>query len=278
VWIMDRISTEVEADPDYRDAIEAVQDEGLASPSDIIAGTTNPLRIECLTSTNRLLANLRKIDSHGVSKFSRQTTRHHLSRLPNLPQLLVLSVIRWYSHLQRQIQPHAIFGVGEADTTEVLNATYPVIHRIAMDAQCRGGAGRLHVVSEPGFQGPEQLASAVMFQQQPQRPSQFLGLPSLPEAIQQDRQHQIGIIERNRLRAPLLADAQGGPGNPVRPSQPAHVRKIMPQGQTYSERAGLPHARYQILGPLPMPIRVPLPPLIQCGLEHHQFIEGYGGD
>jgi hypothetical protein len=51
VWIMDRISTEVEADPDYRDAIGAVQDEGLASPSDIIAGTTNPLRIECLTTS-----------------------------------------------------------------------------------------------------------------------------------------------------------------------------------------------------------------------------------
>ena len=51
VWIMDRISTEVEADPDYRDAIGAVQDEGLAGPSDIIAGTTNPLRIECLTTS-----------------------------------------------------------------------------------------------------------------------------------------------------------------------------------------------------------------------------------
>ena len=45
------ISTEVEADPDYRDAIGAVQDEGLASPSDSIAGTTNPLRIECLTTS-----------------------------------------------------------------------------------------------------------------------------------------------------------------------------------------------------------------------------------
>ena len=50
---MDRISTEVEADPDYRgDAIDrALQDEGLASPSDSIAGTTNPLRIECLTTS-----------------------------------------------------------------------------------------------------------------------------------------------------------------------------------------------------------------------------------
>ena len=48
---MDRISTEVEADPDYRDAIEAVQDEGPASPSDIIAGTTSPLRIERLATS-----------------------------------------------------------------------------------------------------------------------------------------------------------------------------------------------------------------------------------
>jgi hypothetical protein len=40
----DRVSEIVEH------ACETVQDESLAGPGDIIAGTTNPLRIECLTT------------------------------------------------------------------------------------------------------------------------------------------------------------------------------------------------------------------------------------